>query len=153
MADLKNRRSYTFDAALQFKDAGLVAASAPAQVAAANQILAVGAGPIVGVAVVDVSAIEVDSSNELYTLVVQGSLSATFAGNAAVELGAMRLGHATGLAGTEQTSLIGRYEIPFINVQADVVYPYIRMYTVVGGTIATGINYKAFASVIQGSNG
>lgn len=151
MADLKNRRSYTFDATLQFKDAGLVAASAPAQVASANQILAVGTGPIIGVAVVDVSAIETDSSNELYTLVVQGSLSATFAGNAAVELGCMRLGHATGLAATEQTSLVGRYEIPFVNVQADVVYPYIRMYTLIAGTIATGINYKAFAAIMPAS--
>lgn len=146
MADLKNRRSYTFDATLQFKDAGAIAASAPAQVAAANQILAVGAGPIMGTAVVDVSAISVGNTDDIYSLIVQGSLSASFAGNAAVELGCMRLGHATALAATEQTSLVGRYEIPFVNVQADVVYPYIRMYTLVAGT-APSINYKAFAGI------
>jgi hypothetical protein len=34
----------------------------------------------------------------------------------------------------------------FTNEQADVTYRYIRLYTKVAGTIATGINYTAFAT-------
>lgn len=141
---LANQRSYSFDATLQFKDAGLVAASAAAQVAAAAQVLDVGAAPILGVAVIDVTAIEVDTADETYELYIEGSNSSTFAGAAAQVLGSIKLGHATALASGLQTSVVGRYEVLFVNVQADTVYRYLRMYTKVVGTIATGINYKAF---------
>lgn len=150
MAALSNRRSYTFDANLQFKDAGLIAASAAAQVSSAAQVLNVGNSPIDGVAVIDASAIEIGSNDELFTLLVQGSNSATFAGTAAVTLAAIRLGSAGGKAAGESADAVGggHYELPFINVQNDVVYQYLRMYTLVAGTIATGINYKAFAAIM-----
>jgi ABC-type enterochelin transport system permease subunit len=141
---LANQRSYSFDATLQLKDAGLVAASAAAQVASAAAVLDVGASPFLGVVVIDVTAIEVDSSDEVYELFLEGSNSSTFAGTAAQVLGSIKLGHATPLASGLQTSTVGRYELLFVNVQADTVYRYLRMYTKVAGTIATGINYKAF---------
>lgn len=140
---LANRRSYTFDAALQLKDAGLVAASAAAQVASSAQVLDVGAAPFFGVAVIDVSAVEVDSSNEEYDIIIEGSNSSTFAsGNCA--LACMPLGHATALGAGLAAQGVGRFELPFINVQNDTVYRYIRAYTRVVGTIATGINWKGF---------
>lgn len=143
---LANRRSYTFDAALQLKDAGLVAASAAAQVASSAQVLDVGPNPFAGVAVIDASAIEIASNDEVFTIMIQGSNSPTFAGTAAKTLAAIRLGSAGGKASGESADPVGggRYELPFINVQGDVVYQYIRAYTLVGGAIATGINYTAF---------
>lgn len=143
---LANRRSYTFDAALQLKDAGLIASSAAALVASAAQVLDVGASPFAGVAVIDASAIEIGSNDEVFTIIIQGSNSPTFAGTAAVDLAAMRLGSAGGKASGEAADAVGggRYELLFVNVQADTVYRYIRAYTLVVGTIATGINYKAF---------
>lgn len=142
---LANQRSYSFDAALQLKDAGLVAASAAAQVAAAAQVINLGAAvPFLGVVVIDVTAIEVDTGDETYEIQLQGSNSSTFAGTAAQDLAVMKLGHLTPLAGGLNTSVIGRYELPFINVQADTAYQYLRLFTRVVGTIATGINYKAY---------
>lgn len=142
---LANQRSYSFDATLQLKDAGLVAASAAAQVAAAAQVINLGgAVPFLGVVVIDVTAIEVDTGDETYEIILEGSNSPTFAGTAAQILGVMKLGHLTPLASGLNTSVIGRYEMPFVNVQADIVYQYLRLFTRVVGTIATGINYKAY---------
>jgi len=144
MADVKNRRSYTFDALLQLKDAGLVAASAAAQVGGSNKIINLGgAEPFMGVAVIDVSAIEIASNDEHYQIVVQGSNSATFA-SGVENLAVLDLGATEVRPGSGQDSVVGRYELPFINVQADVAYQYLRAYTFVDGTIATGINYSAF---------
>ena len=140
---LANRRSYTFDAALQLKDAGLVASSAAAQVSASNQILDVGANPFSGVAVIDVSAIEIASDNEEYDILIQGSNSASFA-SGIENLAQLNLGATEVRQGGAQDSVTGRYEVPFINVQADTVYRYIRAYTVVAGSIATGINWRGF---------
>lgn len=143
MAGLANRRSYTFDAALQLKDAGLVAASAAAQVASSAQVLDVGANPFAGVAVIAASAVEADTGDEEFTIRVEGSNSATFA-SGIVQLGAIRLGAAAALGANYAAAGVGQYELPFINVQADTVYRYIRAYTKVVGTIATGVNYTAF---------
>ena len=46
-------------------------------------------------------------------------------------------------------SLVGRYELPFTNEQADVTYPYIRLYIEVEGSVATGINFSAFVGEIS----
>lgn len=143
MATATQIRSYTYDADLALKDAGLVAASAAAQVSSAAKIVNVGAATFKGVAVIDVTAIEIASNDELYTIVIQGSTSSTFASDiqnlAALDLGAteVRLGGAI-------DSTTGRYELVFINEQDGVVYPYVRAYTVVAGSVATGINYSAF---------
>lgn len=145
------QRNYNFDAAMQLKDAGLVAASAAAQVASANQIIdlggptAGGAGRFEGIAVIDVTAVEIDTANELYTLTVQVSSSATF-GSDIQNCASMNLGSTSVRPGGAIDSLVGRYELPFITEQADVKRRYLRMYTTVAGTIATGINYSAFVA-------
>jgi hypothetical protein len=141
----KSRPSYTFDANLQFKDAGLVAASAQAQVAGADKIINVGNGRFNGKLVIDATAIEVDSSNELYSIEVQGSTSSTFAsGN--VVLCERQLGHSS-VTGSSASDAAGRYTLDFSNVDMDGNrLPYLRVYTRVAGTIATGINYTAWAT-------
>jgi len=131
-------RSYTYDSSQVLKAAGLVAASA-----ASATILNVGDALFEGVAVVDVTAIEVATTDELYTLIIQGSTSPTFASDIE-NLVSLNLGASAARPGGAKTSTTGRYEIEFMNEQNGVTYPYIRIYTLVAGTIATGINYSAF---------
>jgi len=139
----KQRPSFTFDANLQMKDAGLVAASAQAQVAGADKIVNVGSGRYNGKLVIDATAIEVDSSNELYSIEVQGSTSATFASGIVV-LAERQLGHSS-TTGSSASDVAGRYTLDFSNVDVDGArLPYLRVYTRVAGTIATGINYAAW---------
>lgn len=143
------QRFYNQDLELVFKDAGLVAASAAATVGGQAKIIDVGAARFEAVMVIDVSAIEIASNDEEYTIVIQGSNSPSFASGveilAMTNLGALEL--RTGdVSDTSVDSVIGRYELPFVNEQADVIYRYLRVYTVVSGTIATGINYRAFAA-------
>ncbi len=139
------RRVFNFDAELELKDAGLVAASAAAQADDAAKIIDLGVGRFEGIVVFDLTAVEIASNNELYTALVQGSSSATFASDvqnlAQLDFGAteVRLGSAI-------DSLIGRYELAFTNEQKDLQYRYLRLWTVVAGSIATGINYTAFVS-------
>ena len=144
-------RSYTFDAALEMKDAGLVASSAAAQVDASNKILDTGSDTanFSAVAVIDVSAIEIASNDERYDILIQGSNSATFASGVET-LAQLCLGATEVRDGGSIDSTTGRYELPFVNRQADTLYQYLRVYTVVAGTIATGINYTARFARLDG---
>ena len=146
----KSRPSYTFDANLQLKDAGLVAASAAATVDSAAQVLNVGTGFFEGEVVIDVTAIEVDTGNELYTIAIEGSDDSGFSSGTEVELCALRLGDSS-VTGTDTDNVVGRYTLPFNNRQISgttfsdgYCWPYIRLYTTVAGTIGTGINFTAF---------
>lgn len=132
-----------FDAQLELKDAGLVASSAAAQVDAANKIIDLGAGEVHGDMFIDVSAIEIASNNELYEICLEGSSSATFA-STIVTLARLHLGaHQVLTGGNDTDSTTGRYVVPFRTEQNGTVYRYVRAYTVVSGTVATGINYTA----------
>lgn len=144
----KHRPNYTFDALLQFKDAGLVAADAAAQVSGSAKVVDVGNGLFSGDMVIDVSAIEIASGDESYEIQVQFSSSATFASDI-VQGPSLKLGAAATLIGTDVPSATGRFILPFRNEQNGVWYRYARLYTNVTGTIATGINYTAFAGIHQ----
>lgn len=139
MATARQTRQYPYDVDLVAKAAALVAADTD------HTIVTVGEAVFKGVAVIDVTAVEIASNDERYVIHVQGSTSSTFASDvqnlAAIELGATEV-----RSGGAIDSLVGRYEVPFINEQAGVTYPYIRLYTDVTGTIATGINFSAFFS-------
>lgn len=143
----KKRPQGTFDADLEFKDAGLVGSSAAAQVDSANQIIDLGTGLFKGCLVVDVSAIEIASNDEVYNICVQLSSDAAFADTyvtaAKLELGANEV-----LEG-DQDSTTGIYKVYFDNEYDQTFYRYARVYTVVAGTVATGINYAAWAIPVQ----
>lgn len=145
----RNRIDQTFDYALQLKDAGLVAASAAAQVGGVDKILDLGAAVRVdGRMIVDISALEVGSDNELYDIIIQGSSSATFA-SAIQNLGQLSVGSAGGHTTRGDGAALdttGHYEVAFTNEQNGTAYRYLRAFTVVAGTIATGINYTAFVA-------
>lgn len=142
MATASQRRSYAYDTELIMKDAGLVAASAAAQVSSAAKILTVGNAVFKGVALIDVSAIEIASNTEIYTICVQGSTSSSFASDVQ-NLAALPLGATEVNPGGAIDSTTGRYELFFCNEQDGITYPYLRVYTHVAGDVATGINYTA----------
>lgn len=135
-----------YDTLLQLKDAGLVAASAAATVASSAKVIDLGAGRYVGDVIIDATAVEVDTGNEIYTIMCEFSNSSSFASG--IVSGAMQyLGHNTPIpGGADAVQGVGRYILPFTNLINGSQYRYMRLYTVVGGTIATGINYSAFIS-------
>ncbi|BBO73870.1 hypothetical protein DSCW_12870 [Desulfosarcina widdelii] len=126
------------------KDAGLVAADAAGQVDGEDVIVNLGTGLVTGNLVVDVTAIEIADDDELYKISLQGSSSATFA-STIVDLAEITLGAAEVIGG-DQDSAIGRYIVPFRTEKNGTIWPYVRLYTDVDGTIATGINFSAFLS-------
>lgn len=140
----KHRPSYTFDANLEFKDAGLIAADDAAQVDSADKIVDLGEGLFEGDMVIDVTAIEIASNTERYDICVQLSDSSTFA-SGIVDACVLPLGANEVLAG-DTDSTTGRYILPFRNEVNGTWYRYARIYVDVTGDIATGINFSAFAA-------
>lgn len=139
----RNSNDVTFDYSLRLKDAGLVAASAAATVASVAKILDMGASRFDGRAVIDLTACEVATGNEQYIIIVQGSTSSSF-GSGIVNLGAVLLGDSSVSLESADTAAVTRREIFFSNEVDGTLYRYVRLYTFVAGTIATGINYAAF---------
>ena len=140
----KHRPSFTFDAELEFKDAGLVAADDAGTVDSVDKIVDLGEGLFEGNLVIDVTAIEIASNDERYEIQMQFSDSATFAsgvvGGATQVLGALEV-----LIGTDTDSTTGRYVLPFRNEVNGTWYRYARVYVNCSGNIATGINFSAWA--------
>lgn len=134
------QNSYTYDSATLLKDAGAVTADAAGTVGGSAQILDVGQARLNGHAVIDVSAIDITTGDEGYTLKMQGSSSSTFASDV-VQLAALQLGDST-VTGNSADTTTGRFELPFTNEQDGVIYRYVRIYTDVAGTTPS-INYTA----------
>lgn len=140
----RNIKDFTPDIGLLMKDAGLVAASAAAQVSSADKILNLGAGRVDGRVIVDITAIETGTGDEEYQILIQGSDSASFGGTTHKNLGCIHVGDSTkSLEGVD--SPVGRRELAFTNELNGHVFQYARLYTRVQGTIATGINYTGWA--------
>lgn len=142
MALTRNSKDATFDYALRLKDAGVIGASAAAQVSSADKILDMGAQRFDGRVLIDVTECEVGTGNELYLILVQGSTSATFA-NGIWNLGAVALGDSSVSIETVDTAATRHQEIAFCNEVNGLILRYIRVYTFVAGTISTGIGYTA----------
>lgn len=140
----RSQKDFSFDYAHILKDAGLVAADAAATVGGSAKIVDLGAGRVDGRVIVDFTAIEVDSDNERYLIKTQFSDVSDFdtgseviKGGPALDVGALEV--------TKDTAdtPVGRYELPFTNEINGTVYRYMRLWTEVQGTIATGVNYSA----------
>lgn len=139
--------NFTLDSAIQMKDAGLVASSAAATVGGSAKVHDIGAAGYQRFAlVIDVSAVEAATGDENYTILVQGATASSF--STAYTLARTSLGDSA-QAGQPIDSLPGRYVVYGDNVinlagsQTSQVQ-YLRVYTVVAGTIATGINFQAW---------
>lgn len=143
---VKTRPTGTFDAELEFKDAGLVAASAAAQVDSAAKYVDIGTGLFKGCMILDVSALELASNDEIYDIVVQGSPDTDFTAATLCELSALNLSAAeVKRTDCNKDDTTGRYKLYFDNENNGTYYRYVRLYTVVAGAVATGINYTAYA--------
>lgn len=148
-------QNFTLDTLLQLKDAGLIAASAAAQVGGSARVIDLmgdanvipsGAIPpeMRGTILIDVSAIEIATGDEKYTVTLQLSSSSTFASDIA-NLCSLELGAATPLlGGATVVGTTGRFLLPFYTNRNGTTRRYARLYTTVVGTIATGINYQAW---------
>ena len=148
MLGVHKRPQGTFDADLEFKDAGLVAASAAATVDSAAAVIDVGTGLFKGCMIIDVTALDIDGNNEIYDIIVQGSTVAAFAtAGSIVELAALNLSaKEVKRSDSDKDDAVGRYKIYFDNENNGTEYRYLRVYTVVAGAgVSTGINYSAYA--------
>lgn len=153
MATLK-KQSYTFDAELELKDAGLIAADENAtQVDGSDAIIDLGDGRMMGTLVLNVTACEVASGDEVYQVCTMFSNSATHA-SGVVAGPTFYLGDAAGIAAIlnaptvdpDTDNGIGRYELPITNVYNGISYRYMLVSVEVSGTIATGVNFTAYVS-------
>lgn len=139
----RNQKDFTYDNAMLLKDAGLVAADAAGTVSAAARILDLGAARLDGRVIVDISAIEVATGDERYDINVQFSSSSSFASDV-VQGAGISVGAAATIPGQSAATVVGRQEFHFSNEINGTTYRYMRVYTNVSGTIATGINYTAY---------
>lgn len=140
----QQNHNQVFDSALELTDAGLIAASAAGVVDSVAKVLDLGLAFWSGRMVIDATAVEVDSGDEIYRIAIQLSNSATFA-SGIVEGASIAIGDAVPLAGDTDLG-VGRYEVPFTNEVNGTLYRYARVYTTIAGTIATGVNFTAFAT-------
>jgi hypothetical protein len=128
---------HTFDAALLLKAAGLIAATANGSL-----IVDIGAGYVDADVVIDLSACEIASGDEIYTVSIEGSNDPTMA-TGSVCLARKVFGNLV-VPMDAALSAAGRYVLCFRNEENGTLYRYVRIHTTVAGTIATGINYSAF---------
>ena len=130
-----------FDYDYTLKTAGLVDSCSGTIVAGAT-IVTIGDGLLEANCVIDVTAIEIASNDELYTICVQGSSESDFASTvenlAILELGALEV-----LNYSDVDSTTGRYILPVRNEVNGTKYPYLRLICDVAGDVATGINFTA----------
>lgn len=103
------------------------------------------AGIVEGDIVVDVSTLDVDTGNEVITIGVQLSDSATFA-SGTYQVASLAIGDAAALTGdTDMTT--GRYFIPFNNLIKDgTPMRYVRVYFTIAGTVS-GFLCNAYLSL------
>jgi hypothetical protein len=127
---------FTYDAALLLQAAGLIAASVD------GGILDLGEGLVDGFLVIDLSACEIASGNEIYTISLEGSIVAAMT-SASVCLAKKAFGNLV-VPMDGALSAAGRYIVPFRNEEGGTLYRYVRLSTLVAGTIATGINSMIF---------
>jgi len=133
-------RQRIYDVLGNLKSAGAITASA-----AGGEVFDTGGGYTDGVMVTNISACEVDTGDELYTIALQGTNTAAFGGADIVDICMFQLGDATQLTGDEDLTT-GVIITPFCNNFLGTLYRYLRVYCTIAGTIATGINYSCFLS-------
>lgn len=135
------QRVYNQDLELVLADgAAAMTADGITQVASANVSKKLGPGRFEGVLIVDVSAMDISSADEVYHLLLQGS-NDSFATKETVAQ--YSLGASAARPGAPANSVIGRYEIPFTTEQHDTVYTDVRLYVDLAGTTPS-IQFKAW---------
>lgn len=130
---------FTFDGDLELKAAGALTASTD------GDILDLGAGLVDGYLVFDVTAVEVATGNEIYTISLEGSNVAAMT-SGSVCLAKKVFGNLV-VPMDAALSAAGRYVVPFRNEENGTTFRYVRLSTLIAGTISTGISFSAFIGV------
>jgi hypothetical protein len=143
---------YTLDESLCLKDAGLVASSAAATVDSAAVYIDLGAANAYAEfdVVIDWTACEVASGNEVYTVQIEGATATAF--STVYRLITRAFGDSSVNGQPVDTTPSGRVVISCNNVahtsatdpESTIACRYVRLYTTVSGTVATGFNYTAY---------
>lgn len=97
----------------------------------------------VAACVIDISAIEIASNDELFTFTVVGSDNSDFSTGDQEDLASLELGANEVLNG-DVDSDTGRYVLHFSTHRNTRKYRYVRLELTVAGTIATGITWAAY---------
>lgn len=119
------------DTLLSMKAAGAITSDT-----ADSNIIDTGAGPgqvLEGVYVIDITAIDIASGDETYSLRLEGSNSSSFA-SGVVTLAATLVGKGSAIVTNGADQQTGRIMLPFRNDKLGTVYRYLRAYTDVTGT-------------------
>jgi len=127
---------YTFDKALELKMPGLVAASED------GTILDLGSGLVDAYAVIDAVAIDAASADAKYTISIEASNTADMT-TGSVCVGKKVFGNLV-IPMDDKLEAPERYVIPFRNEEGGNTFRYVRLSTLVEGTIATGMDFSAF---------
>lgn len=144
--------SVALDSATQLKDAGLLGdVDAVGTVGGAAAVADLGGGYAEFDVVIDWSACEVATGNEIYDLRIEGCAVPGF-GSGVYVLGSIRLGDSTVTGNATDTPPAGRMVIHCNNVaitsatdgNSTSALRYVRVNGITGGTIATGLNYQAW---------
>tara|TARA_R110000772_G_C13310282_1_gene440281 strand:+ start:17864 stop:18280 length:417 start_codon:yes stop_codon:yes gene_type:complete len=125
-----------FDTELELKAAGLLAATT------SGSILDLGEGLVDGEIVIDLTACEIATGDEIYTVSLEMSNVVGMATGSSCAAKKVFGNLVIPMDGAIDAA--GRYILPFRNEEAGVTFQYVRLHTLVAGTIATGINYSAF---------
>lgn len=148
MAEVKQNNSYTKDASLQFVDdtnTPETALGAGSATTVAHDTLDLGGdGHFEGYLVVDVSALDTTTGDEVYYIHLELSDTSVFTAiydKVVIPLGSDATGVHTGTA----NSSTGRFVIPVTNEYKGVSYRYVRLKTTGAGT-SPSITYTAFLS-------
>ncbi len=128
MANLYSQ--FTYDDALNLRDPAGITSSAD------GDILDLGLGLVDGYLVIDMSACEIDTGNEIYTVSLEGSTVAAMS-STSVCLAKKVFGNLV-VPMDAALSAAGRYVVPFRNEEGGALYRYVRLSVVVAGTIASG---------------
>lgn len=150
-------RSYNFDVELQLSDnAAAYTADGYSQKGGAMAVIDFGGNQgtspvqqarIDAMCIIDVTAIDIASTDEVYRLKILGSNDPAFASGVR-SLAEMTLGDgSTMVPNTQADSGVGRYELPFCTEQDDTKYQYVALYVDVAGS-TTSIAFHAFVSVL-----
>ena len=130
----------TYDNALLIRAAG--AAITATETGAT--IIDVGTGLLDADLVVDVTAMDVTTGDEGYSLLLEGSPDAAFGTSANITVVAqLTIGGATAAAPVGTADTIGRFLIPFRNERNGTTFRYLRLKTVIAGTTPS-LTFSAF---------
>lgn len=135
MANLYSQ--FTYDNSLLLEAS---AAHTTAQTDVGATILDLGEGLFDGFLVIDVTALDVASTDEYYVISLEGSTVAAMT-SGSVELGVSRMGNVT--APGDADTAVGRFAVPVRNEQNGTLYRYVRLSTAVAGTTPS-ITFSAF---------